>query len=205
MFAVLPTRNAVLLPGAVAELAVGRARSVAALRHAATQGEPVLVLLQRTPAVDEPEPPALNTVGTLATVLEASRAAPGVAHVGVRGLQRVRVTAWEQRGDLLLAAVDLLPWAPPEPALSEPLACTLGALLEHGLRHQLSPITFGALEARAAVEQLAALSQVAPLSPEALQRALEEESLTAVAGALESLRDERWLARLLRWLRARAR
>ena len=52
----LPTRNAVLFPGIVAPLTLGRPQSIAGAQAAAQADKPVGVLLQSDAAVDMPGP-----------------------------------------------------------------------------------------------------------------------------------------------------
>lgn len=197
----LPTRDAVLLPGAVNELAVGRPMSVAALRHAADSGEPVLVVLQRKPSVEEPGPGDLFDMGTLCRVTDAERMSADAACVGVVGVERVRIQSFERSGDALLAQVEPLEWKPLEPELPELLRDMLPLMIEHGLRSQFSARTLMALKAESDAERLCLLSVVAPVSASQLQDVLERVDLAPVVAALDSLRDESWLARFLRWVR----
>jgi ATP-dependent Lon protease len=198
-FAVLPTRDAVLLPGAVNELQVGRPGSVAALRHAAEHDEPVLIVLQRKARVDEPGPADLHEVGTLARVTDAERMSADAACVGVHGVQRVRIATLERSGDALFAQVEELAWGPVEPSLPEVLAETLPFLVD-GLRALFSARTFSALHVESVVERLSALSVVAPLDAAELQSVLERADLQPIVETLESLRNS-WLVRFLRWIR----
>src|SRR3990167_444195 len=100
-FAVLPVRDGVVLPGAVTELNVGRPGAVAALRHAAEREEPVLVLLQRDPGVDDPKPGELFGVGTLCRVTHAERTSEDAVCVSVAGDQRASVVSIARSGDAL--------------------------------------------------------------------------------------------------------
>ncbi len=190
--AVLPTRDGVLLPGAFNELNVGRPGSVAALRYAAERDELVLVLLQREPEVDEPAPADLFEVGTLCRVTDAERVSSEAACVGVIGVERVRVTSIERSGDALMAEVVPLGWAPSEPEIPEHLRANLPFLLAHGLPGR---------EATTDLARLCLLSVVSPLRPVELQGVLERADLRPVVAALDSLRDQSWLARFLRWVR----
>lgn len=199
--ALIPTRNAVVLPGAVTELAIGRPGSVAAVRHAVSAGDSLLVVLQRDSHLDEPSQRELFEVGTVCRVTDAERASADSATVGVQGLDRVRILSVEKRGDALFATVEALEWVATLPPLSEVVQLALPIVIEHGLRAQLSARTMEALDARSEFEQLCAASAIVPLSPEKLQRVLESGDLAPVVEALESLRDQSWLGRFKRWLR----
>ncbi len=194
-YAVLPTRDAVLLPGAVNELNVGRPGSVAALRFAAEREERVLLLLQRDLNVDDPDGAQLHPVGTLCRITHAERSSADFASVTVASEERARVSSTERSGGVLFAEVEALPWAPAEPELSAALREVLPTWIE-SLPRQLQPplITND-------IQRLCVLSVAAPLEPTQLQAVLEREELALVAKALDSLRDKSWRTRLLRWIR----
>mgnify|MGYP001819683599 FL=1 len=87
----LPTRNAVLFPGVVAPLTLGRPRSIAGAQAAAQADKPIGVLLQSDASVDSPGPKDLNRVGTVAEILRYVTAPDGSHHVVVRGTRRFKV------------------------------------------------------------------------------------------------------------------
>ena len=198
--ALIPTRDAVVLPGAVNELAIGRPMSVAAVRHAAESDGRVLVVLQRNSRVDAPERGDLFDVGTVCRVTDAERTSGESACVGVLAERRVKLGAIERRGDALFVAIEDLAWEPHVPVLTEVMKLALPIVIEHGLRVQLSARTFDAMNARTEVEQLCAASVMLSITPERLQRVLESGELAPIAEALEALRDQSWLGRLRRWL-----
>ena len=63
----LPTRNAVLFPGIVAPLTLGRAQSIASAQTAAQDDKPLGILLQSDPSADSPGPADLHRVCLLYT------------------------------------------------------------------------------------------------------------------------------------------
>src|SRR6478736_6093050 len=65
----LPTRNAVLFPGIVAPLTLGRPQSIAGAQAAAKADKAVGVLLQNDASIETPGPEDLHTVGTTAEIL----------------------------------------------------------------------------------------------------------------------------------------
>src|SRR5262245_26586511 len=73
----LPTRNAVLFPGIVVPLTLGRAQSIAGAQAAAQTDKPVGVLLQTDSSIDTPAPEQLHRVGTVAEILRYVTAPDG--------------------------------------------------------------------------------------------------------------------------------
>jgi ATP-dependent Lon protease len=102
----LPTRNAVLFPGIVAPLGIGRPQTVAGAQAAARADKPVGVVLQKDPTVDNPGPDDLNKVGTVAEILRYVTAPDGSHHVVARGTRRFRITEFLPDYPFLVALVD---------------------------------------------------------------------------------------------------
>ena len=88
---IIPMRNAVLFPGLVIPLAVGREKSRAAVQEAVRLQRPIGILLQNKPDIDEPAPDDMHWVGTSANVLRYITAADGSHHAICQGVKRFRV------------------------------------------------------------------------------------------------------------------
>jgi ATP-dependent Lon protease len=112
----VPMRNVVLFPHVMVPVTVGRARSLAALAHAAAQRTPLAVVLQKDASVDEPGAQALCTVGTLAQVVQQVRADDQQVHAVCQGLQRIRVLGLVEGHPFLAARIERLPEPAPSTA-----------------------------------------------------------------------------------------
>src|SRR5512145_611922 len=89
---VLPIRNAVLFPGAVAPFDVGREKSVALVEDLDNLGSPVIAIFaQRDPATDDPGYDDLYPVGCAARVLKALKHSSGNYSLILQGLSRIRL------------------------------------------------------------------------------------------------------------------
>ena len=89
---VLPIRNAVLFPGAVAPFDVGRESSVALVEDIENLDQPVIAIFsQRDPSTDDPEQADLYPVGVAARVLKALKHSSGNYSLILQGLMRVRM------------------------------------------------------------------------------------------------------------------
>src|SRR5262245_43193780 len=102
----LPTRNAVLFPGIVVPLTLGRPQSIAGAQAAAQSDRSVGVLLQTDPAIDAPGPDELHRVGTVAEILRYVTAPDGNHHVVARGVRRFRVLDFLDGFPFLVAKVE---------------------------------------------------------------------------------------------------
>ncbi len=103
---VLPIRNAVLFPGAVAPFDVGREKSVALVESVDSLPHPVIAIFaQRDPSTDEPGKDDLYTVGCAARVLKALKHSSGNYSLILQGLVRIRLESVTQTGPFLKAKI----------------------------------------------------------------------------------------------------
>jgi ATP-dependent Lon protease len=107
---VLPIRNAVLFPGAVAPFDVGREKSVALVEDVDNLPSPVIAIFaQRDPSTDDPGKDDLHHVGCAARVLKALKHSSGNYSLILQGLTRIRLDEMTQTGPYLKAKVSRLP------------------------------------------------------------------------------------------------
>ncbi len=106
---VLPLKNTVVYPELVIPLAVGRPKSLAAVKAAVDAGQPLLTIAQRDGTLEDPDRHELHDVGTLVSVKRVERREGG-AQVIVQGVQRVKVLEAEPDTDeYLKISYELLP------------------------------------------------------------------------------------------------
>ena len=101
----VPMRNAVLFPGILSPVAVGRESSVRAAEAAAKQNLPVGFLLQRDPAKTDVTPDDLHWVGTAGLIVRHVAASEGMHHLVVQGQSRFRVLQFLEGWPFLVARV----------------------------------------------------------------------------------------------------
>src|SRR6187455_2051454 len=124
--AVLPIRNAVLFPGAVAPFDVGREKSVALVEEVHNQASPVIAIFaQRDPATDEPNFEDLHPVGVAARVLKALKHSSGNYSLILQGLVRIRLESVTQAAPYLKAKIKRLEEPGAEDVEAEALAMSL--------------------------------------------------------------------------------
>src|SRR3954466_7605503 len=103
---VLPIRNAVLFPGAVAPFDVGREKSVALVEDVDNLPAPVIAIFaQRDPSTDDPGKDDLHNVGCAARVLKALKHSSGNYSLILQGLTRIRLDGVTQTSPFLRAKV----------------------------------------------------------------------------------------------------
>src|SRR6187399_3702081 len=124
--AVLPIRNAVLFPGAVAPFDVGREKSVALVEDVHNLQSPVIAIFaQRDPSTDDPSGDDLYPVGCAARVLKALKHSSGNYSLILQGLTRIRLDAVTQTSPFLRAKVTRVETAGTEDVEAEALAMSL--------------------------------------------------------------------------------
>ncbi len=123
---VLPIRNAVLFPGAVAPFDVGREKSVALVEDIENLDQPIIAIFaQRDPSTDDPDQDDLYPVGVAARVLKALKHSSGNYSLILQGLVRVRMEHVSTNDPYLKARVSKLEEPPAEDVESEALAMSL--------------------------------------------------------------------------------
>src|SRR5215207_9910124 len=107
--AVLPIRNAVLFPGAVAPFDVGREKSVALVEDVHNLPSPVIAIFaQRDPSTDDPGADDLYPVGCAARVLKALKHSSGNYSLILQGLTRIRLEGVTAQSPYLKAKIERL-------------------------------------------------------------------------------------------------
>jgi ATP-dependent Lon protease len=106
---VLSLRDVVVFPHMVIPLFVGRERSVRALEETMNVDKQILLITQRNPEVESPEPDDLFECGTIASILQMLRLPDGTTKVLVEGVERVRVDALEETDGYLAGTWSNLP------------------------------------------------------------------------------------------------
>src|SRR6476620_1249138 len=123
---VLPIRNAVLFPGAVAPFDVGREKSVALVEDVQNLSTPVIAIFaQRDPATDDPSADDLYPVGCAARVLKALKHSSGNYSLILQGLTRIRLDAVTQSSPYMRAKVTRVESPSSEDVEAEALAMSL--------------------------------------------------------------------------------
>lgn len=88
---IIPVREMVLFPGAIAPITIGRAKSIAAAQQALREQRPIGIVLQRSPETEEPGPDDLYRVATIANIVRYITAPDGTNHIVCQGVQRARI------------------------------------------------------------------------------------------------------------------
>ncbi len=122
---VLPLRDIVVFPHMIVPLFVGRERSINALEQVMERDKRILLVAQKNPADDEPEPDEIYSVGTIATVMQLLRLPDGTVKVLVEGVERARITEYVRTDDYFEAAVETMEETISDPAEAEALARTV--------------------------------------------------------------------------------
>ncbi|MEW6690415.1 MAG: endopeptidase La [Pseudomonadota bacterium] len=113
---IVPLRNAVLFPGVISPITIGRSGSVGAVTHAVREELKVGFVLQRDPQQNAVGAGDLHRIGTAGQLVRVAGAVEGVQHLMVQGERRFRIVEFLEGWPFLVAAVA---WVH-EPAESSP-------------------------------------------------------------------------------------
>jgi ATP-dependent Lon protease len=107
---VLPLKETVVFPEAMAPLAIGEARSVRLIDEVLNRSPRMLALVvSRDPEATEPPPEQLHEIGTAAVVERMVRVPDGTVRILIQGLRRVRIGPYTQTEPFLEAHVEEIP------------------------------------------------------------------------------------------------
>jgi ATP-dependent Lon protease len=189
---VLPIRNAVLFPGAVAPFDVGREKSVALVEDIENLPQPIIAIFaQRDPATDDPKQTDLYPVGVAARVLKALKHSSGNYSLILQGLLRVRMESLVQSSPYLRARVTRLEQAKYDDIETEALAMSLRDIAKQVI--QLMPEL--PREATSLIDSIGEPSQLADLVAANLDAPVEEK-----AQLLETIDVKERIRKVLRLL-----
>ena len=189
---VLPIRNAVLFPGAVAPFDVGREKSVALVEALDGLDQPVIAIFaQRDPATDDPTQADLYPVGVAARVLKALKHSSGNYSLILQGLVRIRMEGMVKETPYLLSRTSRLEEPPDEDVETEALAMSLRDIAKQVI--QLMPEL--PREAGSLIDSIQEAGQLADLVAANLDAPVDEK-----AQLLETLEIKERIRKVLRLL-----
>ena len=107
---ILALRNAVLFPGAVMPVVIGRGKSIRLLESLGDRRSAVVgVVAQKDKSVDNPSPEDLYWAGCTGQLIKVLRNGTDTYHVVIRGADRFKIHSIEQEEPFLRASVEMLP------------------------------------------------------------------------------------------------
>ena len=201
---ILPIRNAVLFPGAVAPFDVGREKSVALVEDVDNLDAPVIAIFaQRDPSTDDPGYDDLYPVGCAARVLKALKHSSGNYSLILQGLTRIRLDRVIEDEPYLKAKIDKIEEPDDEDVEAEALALSLRDIAKQLI--QLMPEL--PREAGSLIDSIQAPGALADLVAANLDAPVEEKAhLIEILDVKERIRKVlRLLTRQLEILKMRER
>ncbi len=103
--AILPLRNAVLFPGVVIPITVGRDKSIRLVKDAYRKEKIIGVIAQKDPSVEDPQITDLHSVGTVAHILKTLQMPDGNTTVIIQGKKRFELVEMVQDQPYIRARV----------------------------------------------------------------------------------------------------
>ena len=107
---ILALRNAVLFPGAVMPVVIGRGKSIRLLESLGDRRSAVVgVVAQKDKSIDNPSPDDLYWAGCTGQLIKVLRNGTDTYHVVIRGADRFKIDRFDQEEPFLIASVTMLP------------------------------------------------------------------------------------------------
>ena len=119
---VLPLRDVVVYPHMVIPLFVGREKSIHALEKAMDADKRIMLVAQKSAALDDPQVDDMYRIGTVSTILQLLKLPDGTVKVLVEGQERARVLNFLATEDFFQAQVTMLKSEPISDRESEVLS-----------------------------------------------------------------------------------
>ncbi len=189
---VLPIRNAVLFPGAVAPFDVGREKSVALVEDIEGEQQPMIAIFsQRDPSTDDPSEDDLYPVGVAARVLKALKHSSGNYSLILQGMTRIRLEEVASEEPYLRARVSKLGEPHADDVEAEALSMSLREVAKQVV--QLMPEL--PREASSLIDSIQEPGQLADLVAANLDAPIEEK-----AQLLETIDPKERIRKVLRLL-----
>ncbi len=129
-YLVIPSRDTIVFPNMVVPLFIGRERSLEAVDEALENDAPIIVLAQRDPDIEDPQPEDLYTVGTDVSIGRTLRLPDGTTSILVQGIERVRVLEFVQMDPYIVVRGVPIIEGQPEGIAVEALMRVVRTLLE---------------------------------------------------------------------------
>jgi len=189
---VLPIRNAVLFPGAVAPFDVGREKSVALVEDVDNFPAPIIAIFaQKDPSTDDPGQDDLHQVGCAARVLKALKHSSGNYSLILQGLTRIKLEDVTQTAPYLKSKIRRLDESGLEDDEAEALSMSLRDIAKQVI--QLMPEL--PREAGSLIDSIQAPGALADLVAANLDAPVEEK-----AGLLETTDVKERIRKVLKLL-----
>lgn len=106
---ILPLKNAVLFPGVVIPITVGRQKSIRLVKKAYRTNKIIGVAAQKNPKSEDPSQKEIYQVGTVAKILKMLVLPDGNTTIIIQGKSRMAIKEVVQENPYLTAKVELLP------------------------------------------------------------------------------------------------
>jgi ATP-dependent Lon protease len=179
---VLPLRNMVVFPMAVAPIVVGQERSLRLVDDVMRGNRLLALVTQRNPEARPAGPEDLYRVGTAAVIHQMLRAPDGTVRLVVQGLERIRIIDFLRTDPYLVARVQPAPELEASGLEVEALSRTVRDLFRRlvALAPELPDELAGVVEEMAEPRQVAYLvASSAPMETAARQEVLEIDTIPA--------------------------
>jgi ATP-dependent Lon protease len=104
----MPVRDVVIFTDMLLPLFVGREKSVRAVEESVSKDRFLFIVTQKDPAVENPQPDEIYTVGTISRILRMLKLPDGRVKALVQGITKARIVKYTRKRALYRVKVELL-------------------------------------------------------------------------------------------------
>jgi ATP-dependent Lon protease len=104
----MPVRDVVIFTDMLLPLFVGREKSVRAVEESISKDRFLFIVTQKDPAVENPKPDEIYTVGTVSRILRMLKLPDGRVKTLVQGITKARIVKYTRKRSLYRVKVELL-------------------------------------------------------------------------------------------------
>jgi ATP-dependent Lon protease len=108
----MPVRDVVIFTDMLLPLFVGREKSIRAVEEAVSKERFIFIVTQKDPAVENPQPDEIYTIGTVSRILRMLKLPDGRVKTLVQGITKARIVKYTRKRSLYRVKVELLEEGP---------------------------------------------------------------------------------------------
>ena len=110
---IVPLKDVVVFPHMVLPLLIGRPASLHSVEKSLQNNQPLFVVMQRDPDVEDPAEKDLHSVGTMVQVIQSMRLPDGAVKIVIEGISRAKIKSFKIKNNSMMAQIETITQSKP--------------------------------------------------------------------------------------------